>query len=227
MKRVNVSRYLTLAFLLIELVLYYLILTTSGDLLVVSSYSAIVLCFLFALINVKHYDPLILFGLGFTVAADYFLVVCTPVQQLWGMLCFVVTQTLYAVRLHKANPHKWILYLRIVMIALVEFAAYLILKGKLDTLVVVSVCYYANLVVNIIAAFSSFRCNKLFSVALVLFLLCDTVIGLQVASGAYLPLAEGSFLHKIIFMDFFLSWFFYLPSQVLIALSGYKKGILR
>ena len=54
-------------------------------------------------------------------------------------------------------------------------------------------------------------------------MLCDTVIGLQVASGAYLPIAEGSILYRIIFMDFFLSWFFYLPSQVLITLSGMQK----
>jgi hypothetical protein len=35
---------------------------------------------------------------------------------------------------------------------------------------------------------------------------------------------EGSILHKILFMDFHLSWFFYLPSQVLIALQAGQKG---
>lgn len=56
--------------------------------------------------------------------------------------------------------------------------------------------------------------------ALILFLLCDTVIGLQVASGAYLPIPESSLLHRIIFMDLNLAWLFYLPSQVLISLHA-------
>ena len=219
------QRISTISFLTIQLILYYLILTASGDLLVAFCYSAIVMCFLYALIHFKRYDPLILAGLLFTLAADYFLVVCSPIRQLWGMLCFTVTQTLYAIRLHIGNRNKWILYLRFCLIAVAEVATVIILKDKLDALAVVSVCYYANLIVNIVTAFSTFRKNKLFAIGLVLFLLCDTVIGLQVAANAYLPIAEGSLLYRIIFMDFFLSWFFYLPSQVLIALSGLRKDI--
>ncbi len=73
---------------------------------------------------------------------------------------------------------------------------------------------------NIVAAFKRFGQNSLFAIGLVLFLLCDTVIGLQVASGGYLPIGEGTLLYKIIFAPFHLSWFFYLPSQVLIALTA-------
>lgn len=220
------QRILTISFLTIQLILYYLILTTSGDLLTTCCYSAIVICFIYALINFKRYDPLILAGLLFTLAADYFLVVCSPIQQLWGMLCFTVTQTLYAIRLHIGNKNKWILYVRFGLIAVAELATVIILKDKLDALAVVSVCYYADLIVNIATAFSTFRKNKLFAIGLVLFLLCDTVIGLQVAANTYLPIAEGSLLYQIIFMDFFLSWFFYLPSQVLITLSGCcTKGV--
>ena len=68
------------------------------------------------------------------------------------------------------------------------------------------------------------RGNLLVGSSYVSILLCDTVIGLQVAAGGYLPIGEGSLLHKIIFMDFFLSWFFYLPSQILIALSATRRG---
>lgn len=219
------QRILTIGFLAIELVLYYLILTTSGDLLVASSYLAIICCFTYALLNIKRFDPLIFVGLAFTLAADYFLVVCSPIRQLWGMLCFLATQTLYAVSLHKARKSRGILCVRIGLTVIAEVVAIAVLKGKLDALAIISVCYYANLIVNIIAAFANFRQNKLFAIALVLFLLCDTVIGLQAACGVYLPISEESVIYKIIFMDFFLSWFFYLPSQVLIALSGicYKK----
>ena len=121
------KRFFTLGFLLAELVLYILILTTGGDLLVWSSFGAIVLCFLFALL--RGGEGLLVAGLGCTVAADFFLVVCSPMQQLYGMICFLAVQTLYAVFL----------------------------------------------------------------------------------------------LHRILFVDFNLSWFFYLPSQVLIALTAANR----
>ena len=76
---------------------------------------------------------------------------------------------------------------------------------------------------NAIQAFTQFRKNKLLPIGFVLFILCDTVIGLQVASGGYLPIAEGSWLYKLIFPSYPLSWVFYLPSQVLIALSTRKQ----
>ena len=56
--------------------------------------------------------------------------------------------------------------------------------------------------------------------ALVLFLLCDTVIGLQVMGGMYLPIDDGSLLSRILYPGFNLAWLFYLPSQVLLALQN-------
>lgn len=101
-----------------------------------------------------------------------------------------------------------------------EAVSVLVLRSDTDLLAVISMCYYANLIVSIFHSFSMFRKLPLFSVALVLFLLCDTVIGLQVAAGAYLQIPEDSLLHRVIFVDGNLAWAFYLPSQVLIALSG-------
>ncbi|MBQ7415819.1 MAG: hypothetical protein IJW14_02120 [Oscillospiraceae bacterium] len=213
----------TMLFLLIELVLYGLILTTSGQLLVYSSFISIAICFAHVLFHYKNCDKFILTGLFFTVCADFCLVICSPIQQLWGMCFFLITQTLYAVKLHREQKSKPLLYARISLILLAVAVTVLVLGEKTDALALVSLCYYANLIMNIIVAFTKFRQAKLFPIALALFLLCDTVIGLQVACGAYLPIAEGSLLHNIIFMDFNLSWFFYLPSQVLISLSGKAK----
>lgn len=209
----------TFCFLLIELILYILILTTGGTLLVACSYISIVICFLYALLQISRRNGLILGGLACTVAADFFLVVCSPIQQLWGMVFFLMAQTLYAIKLHTASRSKKILVARVLLILLAEAAAWIILKNKIDALVVISVCYYANLIVDIVEAFTLFRGNKLLPIGLVLFLLCDTIIGLQAASGVYLAIPEHSLLYRILFMDFHLSWFFYLPSQVLIALS--------
>lgn len=214
---------LTAMFLLLEGVLYVTLLTSDSMLQVGSSYTSIVLCFLYALSFGKMGDGFVIGALACTVTADYFLVICSPREQLWGMVFFLGTQTLYAVKLQCAAKNKRLLWMRLALIVLIEFVTVAVLREHTDTLAVVSVCYYANLIWNIVEAFTQFRHNKLFGIALVLFLLCDTVIGLQVAAGGYLPIAEGSVLHRILFVDFPLAWFFYLPSQVLIALQAHKS----
>lgn len=211
---------LTLCFLLAESILYYLILTTGGTLLVVSSYLSIVLCFIFAVPVGLKCNPLIVGALACTLGADYFLVVHVPQQQLWGMVFFLGAQTLYAVHLHIKTKSKAILAVRIGLVLAAEGIAALVLREKLDPLAAVSMAYYALLLMNAAESFSRFPKNKLMPMGFVLFILCDTVIGLQVASGGYLPITEGSWLHNLLFSGFHLSWFFYLPSQVLIAMSA-------
>ncbi len=211
-------------FLLLESVLYYFILTASGSLLVYTSFFAIVLCFLYALLPPGKPNLWMLAGLACTVAADYCLVICQPIQRLWGMVFFLGAQSLYAAKLHLFKPSKALLGVRLGLTAVAVALVFIVLKNKADPLAVVSLCYYANLIMNIVVAFTQRKNHKLLPIALVLFLLCDTVIGLQVAAGGYLPIEEGSALHKIIFMRFNLSWFFYLPSQVLISLSSKQKA---
>lgn len=213
----------TLIFLAIEAILYVLILTTGGDLLVWSSYLSIVACFLHALTYVRKDNALLICGLGCTVMADLFLVVWDPIQRFWGMVFFLIAQLLYAIRLHSLKKNRPLLIARIVLTAIAELVTVAVLRDKTDPLAVISLCYYANLIMNLIAASTQFRQDKLFPIALIAFLLCDTVIGLQVASGAYLPIHEGALLYRIIFMDLNLSWMFYLPSQVLISLCTLKK----
>ncbi len=211
-----------LVFVGIELVLYALILTTTGNALVCSEYISIIACFLFSLLYVSKGNWLIVCGLGFTVLADLCLVVLQPIQQLYGMVFFLLAQSCYAFLLHKQNRDRALLYIRLGLVVAVECVAVAVLREKTDPLAMVSMCYYVNLVMNLVMAFARFRENKLLALGFVLFLLCDTVIGLQTAAGAYLPIAEGSLLYRIIFMNFHLSWFFYLPSQVLIAIYGKK-----
>lgn len=212
---------LTLAFLAVSLLLYYFILTAGGTLLLATSYAAIVLCFLFALSGWQNFW--IIGGLACTVGADFFLVVLSPIQQFWGMVFFLGAQSLYAAMLHRSRPGKVFLWLRITLTVVAEIVTVAILKDATDPLAVISICYYVNLIFNILMAFLQFKQYPLFSVGLVFFLLCDTVIGLQVMSGGYLPIPEDSLLHSIIFPPFNLAWMFYLPSQVLIALSSRKK----
>ena len=114
--------------------------------------------------------------------------------------------------------------MRLILTAAAALAAWLILGEKTDALALVSICYYANLIMNIAESATQLQRKQLLPIALVLFILCDTVIGLQVAAGTYLPIAEGSLVHRIIFCGFNLSWLFYLPSQVLLSLCAKKKS---
>ena len=214
---------MSVAFLIVEAFLYGIILTSGGDLLVYSCFSSIVICFVHALIHVKQGDKLLIAGLACTVMADLCLVVWSPVQRLWGMVFFLAAQSLYAIRLHRQIRSNVLLIIRISLTVIALAVTVIVLKDATDALALVSLCYYANLIINIVTAFADFRGNKLLSIGFVLFLLCDTVIGLQVACGGYLPIEDGSLLHQIIFMPFNLAWFFYLPSQVLISLSAKKR----
>jgi hypothetical protein len=211
-------------FLALEAVLYYLILTAGGSVLVYASFFAIVLCFLYALLPPGKPNLWMLAGLACTVGADYCLVLCQPIQRLWGMVFFLGAQSLYAAKLHLSKPSKALLVIRLGLTAVALAAVFVVLGDKADALAVVSLCYYANLIMNILVSCAQFRKYKLLPVAFVLFLLCDTVVGLQVASTGYLPIPEGSLLHRILFSGFNLAWFFYLPSQVLLSISSKKAA---
>lgn len=220
-KKMNL--WLLIPFVLLQLVAYYFILWEGGDLQRWSSYGAIVLCALYALLHFKSGSRWIIFGLLCTLGADFWLVAYRPQQQFWGMVFFLGTQSCYATYLWLRQKNKILLWVRLGLIAVAEAVTVIVLRDKTDPLAVISLAYYAMLIMNIVVAFSQWKKDKLLPVALVLFLLCDTVIGLQVAAGRYLPIAEGSWLHSLIFSGFNLSWFFYLPSQVLLAICAARK----
>ena len=218
----QLSKRIVLAFfLIVEAILYYFILTAGGQTLVVTSYASIVFCFLFALQGLKSI-PWIDAGLACTVGADFCLVICNPIQQLWGMVFFMGAQAFYAVHLHRKQPNKALLLIRILLSVGAEIVTVLILQGNTDALAMVSVCYYANLIMNFVVACTQWKIGKLLPIAFLLFILCDTIIGLQVASTGYLPITKGSWLYNLIFSGFNTAWMFYLPSQVLLALNAYK-----
>ena len=220
MNRKNYDRVLTAMFLAAEGVLYYFILTAGGRMLVISEYAGIVLCLMYALLHVGKGEWLIQAGLLCTLGADFFLVVCSPLRQLPGMVCFLFAQGMYALWLHGHGGTKLQLWLRLGIAAAAMLATLLVLRENTDALALVSLCYYANLTVNLGISFTRFRERRLLSIGFVLFLLCDTVIGLQMANGVYFPIPEGSVIDRILSLDINLAWLFYLPSQVLIALSS-------
>ena len=214
-----------LLFLLAQIVLFPLIQFTPGGVSGNMSYLAIIIVALFALFACKctgtaHF---IRFGIFATLAADYFLIIAED-AQLEGVLCFIVVQLLYCFYLIFSESRIGVCTfnttLRIALSVLLVVFAFALLGEDTDTLSIVSVIYYANLISNIVFAFMLGKGNRLFAVGLVLFAMCDLCIGMQVLSEDYLDNNALSFFYSDMLN---LPWVFYQPSQVLIALSLFFK----
>ena len=56
--------------------------------------------------------------------------------------------------------------------------------------------------------------------AFLIFIMCDIIVGLSSAKGIYFDLATSPFLDSLLTGT--RAWIFYMPSQILIALSTFK-----
>lgn len=192
------------------------------------SYTVVVLACLFCALFARK-EAAYLFtqlALILTLFADYFLVLARERQQTPAMFFFSAVQILYALRLYAAEQsparRRVQLYLRAGLSLAALGVTLLVLRQGADTLALLSMFYYANLVLNLALATLAGRGMRLMAAGLLLFLLCDTVIGLSFL-GSYLPIAENSLLYDIISPDFNLAWAFYVPSQALLSVSAMPK----
>ena len=163
----------------------------------------------------------------FTVISDVFLTVRytrtgSSVDQIIAMFTFSCTQICYAVYLFLQSQNKKLkeisIGVRVGLIVLILLIAILVLKQNINLLVIVTIFYFTNLVLNAVFAFIEFKKNPLFAIGLVFFIFCDILIGLGVMNKMFITIAPDSFLYKIVFqIDF--AWLFYSISQTLISLS--------
>ncbi len=219
-------------FLSIELGLYILILFFP-NVLPKADFIAIVAACAFACWFLKPTFPNILLNVGLvaTVCADTFLVLLSPplttAKQLAGVAFFSVTQIAYCIYLlfteNRKSVRKIHLIVRGAAIVASEIVLCLVLKEKIDLLSVLSLFYVANLAVNAVFAFAQGRKGILLGSGLTLFLCCDLFVGLSIAIGEYIQIAESSWLYQLIFSDFNFIWFFYLPSQTILAVFTAMK----
>ena len=215
---------LSATFLTLEAVLGVLLQTVQGKTPINLRYTAVVLaCLFFILFAERSLSFLFtMVALLCTVGADYFLVYSEETQQLPAMIFFSVTQIAYFLRLYfedKSQVRRTVHLICRAALSIVAVGLTLAVLGNgADAVAVVSMFYYANLILNIVFAFISFKRSWAFAIGLLLFVLCDTVIGLSLIN-TYLPISEGSFIYKLIYPGFDLAWAFYLPSQALLAVS--------
>ena len=216
--------WLSIAFLCIMAVLGVLLQTVQASIPINLRYTAIVLACLFCILFAETSDSYLFtqLALVFTLMADYFLVYPDDIQKAPAMLCFSVVQIAYFVRLYREDESKTRRKLHLILrasLSVAVVAVTLAVLGKnCDGVALISMFYYANLILNAVFACINFKKNPIFAIGLILFILCDTVIGLG-EIDAYLPIPEESVMYKILSPGFDLAWAFYLPSQALLAIS--------
>lgn len=170
-------------------------------------YGGILLCLAFALTcALRGGDRLVAPALAFTACADWFLLIRNDHLPL-GVALFLCVQALYLLRLRLAGG-PLALWLRISLALTLFLALYwLNLATPLNLL---AVLYFSQLLSNCILAWKLPSMRR-FALGLSLFVGCDVCVGLfnssLLAPAALSPVSIGM-------------WFFYLPSQVLIALSA-------
>ena len=194
---------------------------------------SIALIFVAFCLEKKRLNILMVITFVFTVLADLFLcgIVENENAKLIAMIFFNFVQIGYFIRiflLHSNKKQKIVhLTVRLVIILIAVLATILVLRENTNALAIVSLIYYANLIVNIVFSFTQTKISWFLPIGLVLFILCDTFIGLEVMQELFLTVEEGSFIYKLTHTGFNFAWLFYVPSQTLLALSVKEVFLLK
>lgn len=183
-------------------------------------YSGVIICFLFSLLSFKNKrNHFLIAGLAFTIVADYFLIIFND-YYIIGIAFFTIVQAMYFCYI---MPKHWLasLITRFSIAGIVSLFITFVLKVS-DATSYAAIFYYTNLVMNAVDAF--INKNKgllLFAIGLVLFIGCDTFVGLfnlsdfiTINSSAFKALEDNCVL---------IIWIFYLPSQTLISFSPFFR----
>ena len=201
------------AFLSAEGVIYALFLaldlTGRGGQSVPLKYAGILLCLAFSLLGADRLVPL---ALALTAGADWFLLVRNDHYAL-GVALFLCVQGVYFVRLRRAGaPAAYPLRSGLALGAGLAVCAAGMAVGQAAPLNLLAALYFSQLLSNTVLAWRlKGRRWRRFALGLTLFAGCDVCVGLFNALPAASPLYPAASVGM---------WLFYLPSQVLIALSA-------
>ena len=174
-------------------------------------FAAIALCLAYSVCaSARGGDKLITAALVFTLCADVFLLLLDS-EYAVGVALFCVVQGVYFVRIYKGNGGLSLWGLRIALfaaaVAVLHFAK---MRSPLNVL---AAAYFTSFACNLLQSFGVK--NRLFTIGLALFICCDVCVGIH-----NLPNILPAWVYELAAVGM---WLFYLPSQVLISLSGEKN----
>jgi len=193
-------------------------------------YISIILCFLISsLIGNKYIDRtdklLLQLGLFFTLISDFFLLFTDYFTI--GVGVFSIVHIIYTIRYEK-NRIKPVL-IKFTVIFLIIIITYLMLSFffiEIELLFAIAFFYAISILNSVIKAIKACKYelfpnpNKyLIAFGMALFLLCDINVGIfNITRMAY---SSNGIINLLYSISGVLMWFFYLPSQVLLSLSGF------
>lgn len=192
-------------------------------------FASIILCFSISLLSKNNaFDPynikLLQLGLFLTIIADFFLLIVNDYYEI-GIAIFSVVQITYSIRYdirYKRNTIK-----KYFVILAILFSTYVVVNSfvKIALLVPISLFYGICLMTNVYKSIIIYT-HKIYpkpngsmvAIGMFFFLLCDINVALyNIIRTTYFQF--NTLLHQISFVSM---WLFYLPSQILLSLSGYK-----
>jgi YhhN-like protein. len=197
-----------------------------------------VLCFIIVLLigNSGHDEKdtkLLQIAFFFTVIADVFLVI---LDYNWlGIFSFCFVQGMYILRHSRGAKEKCKIYKIILCIILIAIVAEGVIRNlnivsiewnrTREGLVIIGTVYLTLLCCSLSTAWKTLNGKFypkytafLISIGMTLFFLCDINVGISGIASSII--AKESQIESY---SRFLVWIFYLPSQVLLALSGYRR----
>ena len=167
-------------------------------------------------------------GLIGTVGADFFLVFLPNQQRVVGMIFFCSVQLFYFMRIYSEDNNqvrkRVNLILRSVASVAMLIITPLVLGFRVDAVSILSMFYYVHLICNVLFAFLNFKSSRIFALALLAFILSDTLLGFQYLSDYFL-IPRGSFIYYAIFYGRKICYPFYILSQILIPISMVSRKL--
>ena len=161
-------------------------------------------------------------GLVGTVGADFFLVFLPVQQRVPGLIFFCMAQIAYFLRIYFEDRSRLRRRIHLVLRGLASVAALIVtpvvLGSRMDAVALISVFYYANLICNVAFSFVNFKQSGVFAIALLAFILSDTLLGFQSLSSYFL-IPRGSFIFYAVQVGKRIFYPLYIFSQVTIPLS--------
>lgn len=200
---------------------------TGSNYSIAAKYFSLILCFIITIIIGRNGHDIIdtrmlQSGLFLTACADYCLLVSN--KYIVGVLVFCIVQIIYIFRFTRDLKSRTkifsvilIIYIVLSTIILTAFKV-----GNFDLRLTLICLFYGCLITtSLIAGIRTLKTNffplyssVMISIGMILFFMCDINVALfniLQSNGSHFASISG-----------FLIWMFYLPAQVMLALSGYK-----
>lgn len=197
-------------------------------------FAVVLLAFSHAVFSAKNkkHGLILVLAMAFTLVSDVFLVLIyhntgSIVDQSIGMTTFSLAQLSYFVYIYLNSSDKKLKLIHcLVRVGACVFLIALtliVLKDNVNYLAIITMFYFANLLLNAIFSFIIRPKNLALAIGFIFFICCDIFVAALAVEGLFITISEQSILYWFAHPPINFAWLFYTISQTLISLSIYLK----